>query len=96
MFHQDDLHSSVSAEAIRFAIRYYFQLENPELVNRKFENGKLEYFDKDRTYWNPAAGNVRIDDDLMGFMDAKASAAEKEEIAEETTEEQPKKVEGKS
>jgi CRISPR-associated protein Cst2 len=95
VFHQDDLHSSVSAEAIRFAIRYYFQLENPELVNRRFENGKLEYFDKDRTYWNPAIRNARIDDDLMGFMDAKASAAEKEEISEETTEEQPKKGKGK-
>lgn len=95
VFHQDDLHSSVSAEAIRFAIRYYFQLENPELVNRRFENGKLEYLDKDRTYWNPAIGNARIDDDLMGFMDAKASAAEKEETVEETSEEQPKKGKGK-
>lgn len=96
VFHQDDLHSSVSAEAIRFAIRYYFQLENPELVNRRFENGKLEYFDKDRAYWNPAIGNARIDDDLMGFMDAKASAAEKEEVVEETTEEKPKKGRGKA
>jgi CRISPR-associated protein Cst2 len=91
VFHQDDLHTSVSAEAIRFALRYYFQLESPETVNRKFENGKLEYFDKDRTYWNPASGAVRIDDDLMGFMDAKASAAEKEEVSEEAAEEQPKK-----
>jgi CRISPR-associated protein Cst2 len=96
VFHHDDLHTSVSAEAIRFALRYYFQLESPETVNRKFEHGKLEYFDKDRTYWNPATGAVRIDDDLMGFMDAKASAAEKEEVVEEASDEQPKKGKGKS
>ncbi|MDS3860587.1 type I-B CRISPR-associated protein Cas7/Cst2/DevR [Thermosynechococcaceae cyanobacterium BACA0444] len=97
VFHQDDLHTSVSAEAIRFALRYYFQLESPESVNRKFENGKLEYFDKDRTYWNPVAGAVRIDDDLMGFMDAKASVAEKEEVVEEAADdEQPKKGKGRS
>lgn len=95
VFHHDDLHSSVSAEAIRFAIRYYFQLEDAESVNRRFENGKLEYFDKDRAYWNPASGSVRIDDDLMGFMDAKASAAEGEAVIEETTEEKPKKGRGK-
>lgn len=96
VFHQDDLHTSVSAEAIRFALRYYFQLESPDSVNRKFENGKLEYFDKDRAYWNPAKGDVRIDDDLMGFMDAKASAAEKEEVSDETTEEKPKKGKSKA
>jgi len=96
VFHQDDLHSSVSAEAIRFAIRYYFQLESPDLVNRRFENGKLEYFDKDRTYWSPANGKARIDDDLMGFMDAKAGAAEGEALAEESTEEKPKKGRGKA
>ena len=28
VFHQDDLHTSVSAESIRFALRYRFQLEN--------------------------------------------------------------------
>lgn len=91
VFHQDDLHSSVSAEAIRFAIRYYFQLENPDAVNRKFEQGKLVYKDEDRTYWNPASGAACIDDDLMGFMDAKAGAAEKEEASQEPAEETPKK-----
>lgn len=96
VFHQDDLHTSVSAEAIRFAIRYYFQLESPTSVNRKFENGTLDYFDKDRKYWNPKNGDARIDDDLMGFMDAKASAAEKEEIPEEATEDKPKKGKAKA
>jgi len=96
VFHQDDLHTSVSAEAIRFALRYYFQLESPDAVNRRFENGELEYFDKDRTYWNPKTGAVRIDDDLMGFMDAKAGTAEKEELIEASSEPKPKKGRSKA
>lgn len=80
VFHQDDLHTSVSAEAIRFALRYRFQLENTAEVNRSYDSstGKLEYEDEKRTKWNPA-GEVFIDDDLMGFMDAEAAAKEKEE-----------------
>ncbi|MGI2906093.1 DevR family CRISPR-associated autoregulator [Tolypothrix sp. VBCCA 56010] len=97
VFHQDDLHTTVSAEAIRFALRYRFQLENPESVNRKYypDFGKLEYADEKRKDWNPA-GNVFIDDDLMGFMDAEAAAKEKEEdMEEEETAEAPKTSKGK-
>jgi len=79
VFHQDDLHTSVSAEAIRFALRYRFQLENLN-INRSYdpEAGRLDYEDEKRTKWNPA-GDVFIDDDLMGFMDAAAAQAEKED-----------------
>lgn len=79
VFHQDDLHTSVSAEAIRFALRYRFQLEGLK-VNRSYEphtDKGLFYEDEKRTYWNPE-GDVYIDDDLMGFMDAAAAQAEKE------------------
>src|SRR4029453_9958576 len=67
VFHQDDLHTSVSAEAIRFALRYRFQLEGID-TNRKYDadGGRLNYKDEKRTYWN-SNGNVFIDDDLMGF-----------------------------
>lgn len=84
VFHQDDLHTSVSAEAIRFAIRYRFQLEDPGLVNRSYDSeaSKLDYVDEKRKDWNPNA-DVFIDDDLMGFMDAEAAAKEKEEDLEE-------------
>lgn len=83
VFHQDDLHTSVSAEAIRFAIRYRFQLEGMK-VNREYDlsNGRLEYKDEKRTYWN-SGGNVFIDDDLMGFMDAAAAKRESEDEAAE-------------
>ncbi|MDT4952791.1 MAG: CRISPR-associated protein Cst2 [Acidobacteriota bacterium] len=91
VFHQDDVHTSVSAEAIRFAIRYRFQLEGMRL-NRTYdaEEGKLNYEDEKRANWNPN-GDVFIDDDLMGFMDAAAAKKEEEDLASEeasTSEEQ--------
>ncbi|MFN9533044.1 MAG: CRISPR-associated protein, partial [Pseudanabaena sp.] len=36
VFHQDDVHTSVSAESIRFALRYRFQLEETDEVNRSY------------------------------------------------------------
>ncbi|HAX75932.1 MAG TPA: CRISPR-associated protein [Cyanobacteria bacterium UBA11372] len=87
VFHQDDLHTSVSAEAIRFALRYRFQLEDSNSVNRTYhsDTGKLLYKDEKMSYWNPSS-SVYIDDDLMGFMDAEAAAKEKEdELTDEET-----------
>lgn len=84
VFHADDVHTSVSAEAIRFALRYRFQLEGMR-INRTFDGteGKLNYQDEQRANWNPK-GDVFIDDDLMGFMDAPAAKLETEEqISEE-------------
>ena len=81
IFHQDDLHSSVSAEAIRFAIRYRFQLELQDSeVNRKYnpDTGQVKYQDDKWTDWRPSA-NVFVDDDLMGFMNAAAAKKEREE-----------------
>jgi len=91
VFHQDDLHTSVSAEAIRFAIRYRFQLEGMR-VNRSYDSsaGKLSYEDEKRTAWNPN-GDVFIDDDLMGFMDAAAAQQEQEEEGAEEGDGTPKK-----
>lgn len=91
VFHQDDLHTSVSAEAIRFAIRYRFQLEGLS-VNRSYDPdaGKLNFEDEKHTTWNPS-GEVFIDDDLMGFMDAAAAQQEQEEEGAEGEEAKPKK-----
>ena len=85
VFHQDDLHTSVSAESIRFAIRYRFQLEGMK-VNREYDStvGKLNYEDEKRAYWN-SGGDVFIDDDLMGFMDAAAAKKDSEDEAAEAT-----------
>ncbi len=83
VFHQDDVHTSVSAEAIRFAIRYRFQLEGMRL-NRTYDavEGRLNYEDEKRERWNPD-GDVFVDDDLMGFMDAAAAKKESEDVAAE-------------
>lgn len=91
VFHQDDLHTSVSAEAIRFAIRYRFQLEGLN-VNRSYDAdaGKLYFEDEKRANWNPN-GEVFIDDDLMGFMDAAAAQQEREEEEGEAEEAMPKR-----
>jgi len=86
VFHQDDLHTSVSAEAIRFSIRYRFQLEGLN-VNRSYDSdvGKLYFEDEKRVKWNPN-DEVFIDDDLMGFMDAAAAQLEREEEEGESEE----------
>jgi len=78
VFLEDDVHTSVSAEAIRFAIRYRFQMEQLP-VNRKYIDGKLIYEDEKRTYLAESLENILIDDDLMGYMDAAAAKAEKED-----------------
>lgn len=92
VFHQDDLHTSVSAEAIRFALRYRFQLENLKSVNRSYDGERLNHVDEKRQYWKPDSEGFEafIDDDLMGFMDAEAAAKEKEEEVEVEDEEIPK------
>lgn len=86
VFVNDDLHTSVSAEAIRFAIRYRFQLQGLG-PNRTYDGatGKLKYEDEKRTYWG-AAPSKRIDDDIMGFMDAAAAKQEREEEEAEAQE----------
>jgi CRISPR-associated protein Cst2 len=75
----DDLHTSVSAEAIRFAIRYRFQLEGLK-VNRSYDDvgSRLNYLDEKRASWRPDDANPYVDDDLMGFMDAEAAKKEQE------------------
>ena len=79
VFVGDDLHTSVSAEAIRFALRYRFQLQG-EPVDRTFDvkTGTTRYRkDKHVPSWD--LDDPYIDDDLMGFMDAKAAQQEQEE-----------------
>lgn len=79
VFVGDDLHTSVSAEAIRFALRHRFQLEGHP-VDRTYDvetgatryrmNGNVPTWSRESPY---------IDNDLMGFMDAKAAQQEQEQ-----------------
>ena len=70
----DCLFSSVSADAIRWAVREYFQSNYPEKTNRTYDPVKSEYRFKDEKY---SSSNF-IDDDLLGFMSAKKDANNKD------------------
>jgi CRISPR-associated protein Cst2 len=62
-----DQYTTVSAEAIRWAYREYFQVHHGEETNRSFDPNRDEYQFKTEVF---NADNY-IDDDLFGYMDAK-------------------------
>jgi CRISPR-associated protein Cst2 len=79
---QGEIYTTVSAEAIRFALRYYWQLRG-EPVNR---------------YWNADAKpiptwhwqgdhdeNQFIDDDVLGYMETEAAKKDNSDVQEEGT-----------
>ncbi|MBL8207239.1 MAG: DevR family CRISPR-associated autoregulator [Blastocatellia bacterium] len=95
VFHQDDLHTSVSAEAIRFALRYRFQLElQDSQVNRTYNvhSGKVNFKDDKWLDWKPVQ-DIFVDDDLMGFMNAAAAKNERED--EDSEQDKSKDTSGK-
>lgn len=69
----DQVHTTVSAESIRFALRR--QLERFEECNRTFDEDQRKHTwrDPDFTRWAKAGEKPFIDDDLLGFMSAKAA-----------------------
>lgn len=70
------VHTTVSAEAIRFALRRL--LASHEETNRTWnENSRQNDWESpDFKEWAKATGKTFIDDDLLGFMSAKASTDE--------------------
>jgi len=82
------VHSSVSAEAIRFAIRR--RLGEHEETNRHWVESEQKPFNawNDGAFEKWAAGESYIDDDVLGFMSADAA---KEENNEESTTDGPKR-----
>ena len=73
VFWGDELHVSVSAEAIRWAIRYYWQMMDIP-VNRQWieEDQDIKWkneADKKTNKYDPEAF---IDDDVMGYMEVKS------------------------
>lgn len=63
----NDQYTTVSADAIRWGYREYFQNIHPDKVNRTFDPEADKYDIKDEKY----NAKTYIDDDLFGFMDAK-------------------------
>ena len=76
---QGETHSTVSAEAIRFAVRRI--LGASEKTNRTWDEITRANAWKDWTFagWGADGGDTFIDDDLLGFMTAEAAKQENED-----------------
>ncbi len=79
----NEVHTTVSAEAIRWAIRYYWQCVGLA-VNRVWNEEKEDHRWQDPSWsaWNGEAGEVYIDDDVLGFMLAEAASQDGDEESE--------------
>jgi CRISPR-associated protein Cst2 len=79
-----DTHTTVSAEAIRFALRRL--LATLETTNRSWseEGRRNQWVDGEFSAWADPANKAYIDDDLLGYMSAKAAAEEAEDGAEQS------------
>lgn len=74
---QGNVHTTVSSEAIRWALRYYWQTNGLE-VNRQWDDEKDEHIWKDGSWkgWADEKGTTYIDDDLLGYMKAEGAKVE--------------------
>lgn len=63
----NDQYTTISAEAIRWGMREYFQNNNESATNRTFNPDTDKYSFKNERF----SANDFIDDDLFGYMDAK-------------------------
>lgn len=74
------VHSTVSAEAIRFALRRQLSSAEDRGTNRSWNEDTRanEWQEPDFDQWAAANGNTFIDDDLLGFMKADAATEETE------------------
>lgn len=82
MLWNGEVHTTVSAEAIRWAIRYYWQRSGKK-VNRVWDEEANDHKWQDEAWlpWTDPQGKGKgketyIDDDVMGFMLAEAGKAE--------------------
>ena len=74
---QGQVHTTVSAEAIRFALRRQLAT-NGEETNRKWDEETRTNTWRDHQFqkWTNKNGKTYIDDDLLGYMSAEASKEE--------------------
>lgn len=100
-----EVHTTLSAEAIRWAVRFFWQ-RRAELgakdleTNRRWDDEKGDNKFEDPTWagWASEDGKTYIDDDVLGFMRAEAAKEEggEEEAEPEETSEGDKKKKGGS
>ena len=74
-----NVHTTVSSEAIRWALRYYWQANGVE-VNRLWDEERDEHRWRDVNWegWSNETGKTYIDDDLLGYMKAEGAREEGE------------------
>lgn len=83
----NEVHSTVSAEAIRWALRYYWQtVGNSYEVNWRWDDDKNDRIPQDSNY----DAELYIDDDVLGFMRADAAKAENSDKPKQKGERTPK------
>ncbi len=72
------VHTTVSAEAVRFALRRRFAASDKNGTNRKWDEETRTNTWQDHQFkgWNGANGKTYIDDDLLGYMSAEAAKEE--------------------
>jgi CRISPR-associated protein Cst2 len=77
---QGETHSTVSAEAIRFALRRLLAATEKNGTNRSWDEDLRNNVWEDWTFegWTSEKGSTFIDDDLLGFMTAEAAKEEGE------------------
>jgi CRISPR-associated protein Cst2 len=88
---KNDVHTTVSAEAIRWALRYFWQRKNGrDSVNRRWDDDIADHNWQDQTWapWTSKDEGVRkqptfIDDDVMGFMLAEAAKTDGSDVVDE-------------
>lgn len=75
-----EVHTTISAEAIRWAIRYYWQNNAEDSVNRMWDDTREDHTWQDPTWkgWMTPDGDTYIDDDLLGYMKAEGGKTEGE------------------
>lgn len=74
------VHTTVSAEAIRWALRYYWEHIAKKEVNRRWDDEKDDHIWQDVKWegWSKASGKIFMDDDVLGFMKAEGGKVEGE------------------
>lgn len=77
---QGQTHSTVSAEAIRFALRRRLATTESRGTNRRWDEDERTNTWRDWTFkgWASSDGDTYVDDDLLGFMTAEAAKEEGE------------------
>ena len=75
----DQVHTTVSSEAIRWAVRYFWQTKGLE-VNRVWNEEKQDHEWRDEKWagWAKPDGTTYIDDDVLGYMKAEGGKSEGE------------------